>query len=168
MLRSPYLHASLFLSALLWPLWKPGTWWDTTLTVIPSLLSFSIAGFAMYLAVGDAQFRALIAHKDDDQADEEPSDFVKFTATFMHFIVVQIVALLVALVAKAAFLVRAPDVLSLPLIIEALRLPFWFVGFAVFLYALFTALATTVELFRLAGILDKFLRLSPPPDDPQS
>src|SRR5947207_15899152 len=59
---------------------------------------FTLAGYAMLIAFGDERFKALLTAPS---AEHPASAFMAINATFMHFLVVQIVALLVAIVAKS-------------------------------------------------------------------
>lgn len=135
-IKSPYLHASLVF-ALFVPLSKIKDWYDVPLDVLPSVLGFSLAGYAMFLAFGDEAFRRLWAGKHPDGKE---SPFMGMNARFLHFIVVQILAILLALNAKARELEGGFIA---------------YLSYAAFLYSLFTALATGIELFRCSRMFDK-------------
>lgn len=146
--RSPYLHIALALLALTWGAWSQPVWWDQVIDVLPNLLGFTLGGFAMFLGFGDEKFRALLAEPDED-APDEPSIYVSLCATFVHFIVVQVLALLFAVVAKSLwFCVSWPE--SLRPMIAALNLAGGAVGYGLFLYAITSVLAATMHVFRIA------------------
>ena len=149
LLRSPYLHTAALLLVFTWGSWSEPQWWDQVIDVLPNLLGFSLGGFAMFLGFGDEKFRSLLAEPDED-APGEPSIYVTLCASFAHFIIIQILALLWALLAKSWWIV-----VPWP---EAIRtlLP-WFnlfggaIGYGLFLYAITSALAATMFVFRIAS-----------------
>lgn len=148
LLRSPYLHLAFILLAVTYPIWSAPEWWDQVISVVPNLLGFTLGGFAMFLGFGDEKFRALLAEPDEDDPDA-PSLYVGLCATFVHFIVVQVAALAFALVAKAwwfPFPWPAPILEILPV----LNLIGGAVGFGLFLYAITSAVAATMHVFRMA------------------
>jgi hypothetical protein len=74
-----------------------GRWWDTPVAVLPSLIGFTLGGYAILLAFGDEEFKSVFAGATTKNKD---SPYVIVSATFMHFIVVQVIALLIALAAE--------------------------------------------------------------------
>jgi hypothetical protein len=139
LIKSPYLHVSIALSFVI-PLWKMDDWYDVPLDVIPSILGFSLAGYAMFLAFGDENFRSLLAGNYDDG---KASPFMRFNSTFLHFIIVQVIAILLSVNAKVRDLEGG---------IVA------FFSCVVFAYSLLTALATAVEVYRCSRMFDAFAK----------
>lgn len=119
------------------PLWmKTGedgrVWAQVAVEVIPSLLGFSIGGMAITLAFSNSQiFKAVI------QGGKKDSLFVKTIANFFHFILVQTLALLLAIFCKA----YSSTVLS-------------FFGFWFFCYGILIALATSGMLLQTARVFN--------------
>lgn len=147
--RSPYLHAAGVLLVLTWGTWSEPHWWDQVIGVLPNLLGFSLGGFAMFLGFGDEKFRALLAEPDEDEPGA-PSIYVSLCASFAHFIVVQMLALVWAILVKSWWFV-----FDWPYgIREALP---WLnvlggaLGYGLFLYAITSALAAAMYVFRVAG-----------------
>lgn len=104
-LASPYLHLALFLTIISWRYWLSGTWSDLAIAVLPPLLGFALASYALLLAFGEEDFRRFMAMPTpDDYADENgpsTSKLLILSATFMHFLFVQVIALLLVIIAKA-------------------------------------------------------------------
>jgi len=143
LIRSPYLHAAAFLTVLIAiPMWNRAAfkegWYDTCLTVVPSLLGFTLGGYAILMAFGDERFRRAISGPDPDGT---PSPFMVVNAAFVHFIVIQAVSLLVALVSKAWEWKTG---------IAAL------VGLTLLIYAIFAALAAALAILNLASWFDRY------------
>lgn len=144
LVTSPYLHISFILMLLLFPAWQSPGWWDTVLFVMPSVLGFSLGGYAIWLAIGDPRFHAIIA---GGSADGETSPYLDVSAAFAHFIVLQFAAIITAL-AASAHAVEDPGWFLLSL---------WALSYWLFLYALLLALATGLMVFQVATWYDEFM-----------
>jgi len=158
-MKSIYFWSAIFLTALLYPAWMEADWWDDVLAIMPSLLGFSLGGFAMWVAIGDEKFKRLIAGEDKPEEGEkaEASPFMQANATFAHFILLQLLSILLALIAKSYNFVPPSDHWLLLVFGENLRV-FTLVSYAsayfVFLYALMTAFAAVLALFRVSSWYD--------------
>ena len=101
LIKSPYLHISIVLSLVCWPVWLRGyetwSWFDLAISVIPNLLGFSLGGYAILLAFGNDQFLKLIAGTEEG---ESVSPYIEVNAAFIHFIFMQIISLVTALAAN--------------------------------------------------------------------
>lgn len=158
-LRSRYLRWSLAFAIVLVPAWWQAKWWAVTLQVLPNIVGFSIAGFAIWLAFGDEQFKSLLAEKDHDR---EVSDYMEISATFAHFVLVQILAIAFAVAGGA--LLEKDNPLSLaatwaanwPTEFALFQGAFGFVGFFLFAYAIGTAIAAVMAIFRVARLYAYF------------
>lgn len=175
LMRSPYIHLSLILLALTWNTWWAPTcvaggncaaWWDQNLSVLPNVLGFTLGGFAIFIGFGDEKFRALLADPDPQESGGEtlPTMYLSLCATFVHFILVQALALLSAVIAKAWWFYTP--------VVDPIRdwLP-WMnalggvIGYGLFLYALTSVVAATMHVFRIAMMYSqfrKYLGTSPP------
>lgn len=153
MLTSPYFWLAAILTAGCYPLWLGGDWWDISVSVVPSLLGFSIGGFAIFLAFGDERFRMLISGPDDSG---RLSPFLAVCVQFSHFVVVQAVALLYAMIAKAI------EPLECKLVDNLLGM----IGVMSLFYSLTLALAAFASLLKLARSYDRFAGKAkqPPPE----
>lgn len=142
---SPYLHASVLITVITAPLWSEAGWWDLVLAVMPNVLGFSLGGYAIWLAIGDDRFRSIIAGGSRDGKTTSP--FLGVNSAFVHFIVLQVVSILLALLASA-YPSETPNVLVALI---------WGLFFGVFVYALMSALAATLTIFRAATWYEKYL-----------
>lgn len=151
LLKSPYLHISVALAIVCFPLWVQSGWWNLVISVIPSILGFSLGGFAIFLAIGDARFRALTAGSTKRNGAERCSPFMSMNATFVHFIVLQFFSLILAIVSSA---IPWPDGC---MVLRLLVWVIWFFAFLIFVYAVVSALAAAMVIFRNADLYDRFL-----------
>lgn len=158
--KSAYLHVALFALVLMLPFWLREPWWEQPISVIPSLIGFTLGGLALFMGFGDDGFRKMLAQQDDPNS---PSSFMVISASFVHFIVVQIIALFAALLAKAwTFYYPWPEELR-PLITVG-RWVWGALGYGLFLYALTSALAATMSIFRIGSWYELHKQQSDEPD----
>lgn len=154
---SPYLHISLALTIVLHRFWMHEPWWELSISVLPSIIGFALGGYAIWLGFGDEKFRALLSQKDPS---ESHSPYMVVSATFAHFIIVQMLALLLAVIAKGTNYALSPNdiignfaiAIGSDLNLFANFAPVLYgTGFLFFSYALMTAIAATFALFRITG-----------------
>lgn len=160
-LFSPYLHAALLLTVALNHSWVAEPWWKTASSILPNMVGFAIGGYAIWLGFGDADFRKILTKKKDGGT----SPYVVISASFAHFILIQLGALLLSIVADGLDFALDPKcglgkILfqvfgSVAFVHEWLTPIGNFVGFLLFMYALTSALATSMAVFRLTTILER-------------
>ena len=172
MLRSPYLHLAGLILALTWNTWwapqcgKDGAcvgWWDQNISVLPNLLGFTLGGFAIFIGFGDEKFRAILADPEPEQPGKPATDnsntlsnlYIGLCASFVHFILVQAIALLFAIVAKSWWF-YTPYMDSFRGWLPALNAVGGAIGYGLFLYALTCVLAATMHVFRIAKMYARF------------
>lgn len=155
---SYFFYGAILLSALLYPHWSTTGWWDTVLSVMPNLLGFTLGGFAMWVAVGDENFKATIAGVSKDNPDDI-SPFMEVNATFAHFIFLQIFSIIFALINKAYDVALSQDhvlVLLFGSHLNVATLLFYYFSYFVFIYALLSAIASVLALFRVSHWYDDY------------
>jgi hypothetical protein len=154
LIRSPFLWAAVFITGLLYPKWSQPLWWNDVLSIMPNMLGFTLGGYAMWMAIGDDKFRTLIS---GERPSGTPSPYMTVNALFVHFILLQITAILLALVAQAYDFPLPPD----SVFRNALDGSFYtlvsigsFLSYFVFIYAILSALAATLALLRVSRWYD--------------
>lgn len=158
LLISPYLHLSILLAGAAWPLWSVPGWWDVILSIIPSILGFTVGGFAIVLALGTGDFGAALSSARKPDKDPLDSMMGKLSAAFCHFILVQFTAVLLALLAKG--FVTAPAPSFAPWLAEtSIRRLFWGWSFFCGVYALSLAVSTAHWIFTCIKLLIKYQKL---------
>jgi hypothetical protein len=150
LIRSPYLALAVVISAICHPVWSQPKftpeWHSLPLEIIPNMLGFTLGGYAILLAFGDKEFLKLIS--GTREGDEKPSPFMVINGAFVHFIVLQVLSLLFALIALS----------------RGINTGFFAaVGFTVFVYAILTAIAATFAIMNVSNSFDIFN--NPPPTD---
>jgi hypothetical protein len=143
--------------------WAEANWWADVLSALPNLLGFSLAGFAIFIGFGDERFRSILAQPEGNAA--QPTIYVSLCATFVHFIIIQIFALIFAIVAKSWWF-YAPWIDPVREFLPKMNLVAGCLGYGLFLYALTSVLAATMHVFRIASMYESYQRSvsnSPPP-----
>lgn len=163
LLTSPFLHLSIAITICFKDAWlsQESMWWTDVTSVIPNMLGFTLGGYAIWLAIGDDKFRQLLSGEDEDGT---PSPFMELNSAFVHFIVVQVIALLYAFGAHAfsgstnVYSFSHIDCEILKGILEPVaNHGFAFVGYLLFIYALFTALAVTLQIMNYSRWYDQYV-----------
>ena len=96
LLCSPYLHASLVLTIVTWGFrTSSASASDIAISVLPNLLGFTVGALAIVLAFSSAAVFEALAEKGKPK-----SFFMRLTGSLIHFILVQVLALISAIVAK--------------------------------------------------------------------
>jgi hypothetical protein len=163
LVTSPYLHLALVVSASCYAVWSVSGWWQTVQGILPNLLGFTLGGYALVMGLGSDKFRKLISGprklKPQD-AKEGASLFLRMSANFVHFVLVQVMALLAAILAGSMNAHAPPGSWIAALLGQRLThvacLGVWFCGFTLFVYALLSALAATMAVFRFTQWIDEF------------
>ena len=120
---------------------SPWDWQDTVITTLPSILGFSVGGYAILVGFGDATFRSILCRKMEE---ESISLYMRVNASLLHFILVQSLALLYAVLTKA---LHINDILV-----------FSFFGTTLYIYALAVIISTCLAVLHLANWLDIMTR----------
>ncbi|MDP0501846.1 MAG: hypothetical protein Q7P63_17265 [Verrucomicrobiota bacterium JB022] len=113
LLKSPYFHIALLLTWLSQSIWaKPG-WWAIILETHPAILGFSVAGLGFVLSFGTNGHKfvnILCATSEANHKKESLRSPLGIAGgVFIHFIFMQFLALLLAIAAKTAYQLPAPD-----------------------------------------------------------
>lgn len=147
LLRSSYFWLGLVTTALLFPAWSKQGWWSDVLSLLPNLLGFSLGGFAILLAVGDDGFKKLIAGTENG----ESSPYMDACTAFVHFIFLQVIALLIALVAKTYSSILPGCLPKVSLVTMSA------IGYFIFIYSIYCTLAAVFAIFRVADWFDNYI-----------
>ncbi len=157
LLFSPYFHIAL-VGAFIITCFGDGSsfdWQQITLQIIPNLLGFTLAGFAILLSFGDREFLSLL-FKDisinQEVKDEPYSYFDKFSTAFLHFILMQGLVLLLALITQ-----------SIHCNSNGLANFLNFFGILLLLYAVSLSIATALAIYQTMNLFKTFISKQTPP-----
>ena len=137
LLDSLYLWIAIFLGILI-ALFGDNNWdWKSdVLTIIPSILGFTLGGYAILVGFGDTNFFNIICGK---KGDEKASLYMRVNSSFLHFIIVQFLSIFYTIIMSALntenFILKT-------------------IGIILFLYALLTIVSTSFSVLRLANWFD--------------
>lgn len=145
-LTSIYFLAALIFTLLCFKAWfvknENWAWFDLSTSVLPNILGFTLGGYAILLAFGSSKFMEVIA--GDNEKKDDISPFMKINATFLHFIIVQVIAL----------------ILSAFALVWDLRTGFVaFFGYLSFSYAIMVSVAAAFAILRLASWYNEFITI---------
>jgi len=154
LLSSPYFHAAIILS-LPGAWWAPGAWPEKVEAIVPSLLGLSLAGYAILLALGSGDFFEKIRKP---KANGRPSTLEGISTAFLHFVIVQALALVMALLypvlVEAAPALRGwMQDLGYPWAYVTLKLVLGFVGWLGLFYSVTCMIALSFRLYRMIQLV---------------
>nr|WP_318379971.1 hypothetical protein [uncultured Enterobacter sp.]DAI87056.1 MAG TPA: hypothetical protein [Caudoviricetes sp.] len=162
-LKSSYFWCALLMTAILYPSWSHQGWWNDILSLMPNLLGFSLGGFAMWIAIGDESFKKIITGDETNSSGEvESSPYMSVNATFVHFILLQLLTIITALVTKAYSSILINNTFMNYYLGEHykhLLLASSFVAYFIFIYSVFAALAAVLAIFRVSSWYNTFMTL---------
>lgn len=165
---SPYTHAALIVTILCWSKWHGENWTATPLAVLPALLGFTLAAYALFLGFGDESFRKFLANVGTPEpggADTQESILMGVSAIFMHFVVVQVFALICVIVGEANPFASLGWSNAIVHILERLHIPHGaphlvgaFVGLFAFNLSIFMAFAAAIDIYHATGWYVRYTR----------
>lgn len=153
--RSPFLWLSVALLVPTYNFWFTKPWWDQVISVLPNLLGFTLGGFAVFLSLGDEKFKSVISGADPAE-NGAPSPYLAICASFLHFVLVQGVALLFAIVVKATSFDATVEFAGITHPFQATRFIADAFGYWLFIYGLSLACAAALGIFQVAHLFDEY------------
>lgn len=154
-LISPYFHLSIVLTFLNYGSWWSPGWWDLVISTVPTILGFTLAGLAVFLGM-DSGFSRFLA----SDPYEEVSPLTALVTAFVHFVITQAMAVLLAITMKSAnfVIVGMPEWYYDGMFY--LNKIAWFLGFAIYMYAMLQIFSATFAIFRATGWYQSYIRSS--------
>lgn len=159
--KSRYFWCAFLMTVILYPSWSHQGWWNDILSLMPNLLGFSLGGFAMWIAIGDEAFKKIITGDEKSESGEvEYSPYMSVNATFVHFILLQLLTIITALVTKAYSSILINNAFMyyyLGVFYKYALLTFSFFAYFIFVYSVFSALAAVLAIFRVSSWYNTFM-----------
>lgn len=159
---SPYTHLALLTTVACWGVWHGTSWTGVPLAVLPALLGFTLAAYALLLGFGDESFRKFLASSGEPDREGHDSTtestLMGVSAVFLHFVVVEIVALICAIVGEANPFASLGWSNAIAGVLKHIGLPpgaphhiFAFFGLFAFNLSIFMALAAAIDIYHATG-----------------
>jgi len=143
---------ALAISFICWPAWLAPDWWEKAISVLPSLLGFTLGGFAIFLGFGSDQFKELIARKD-----EAKSEYLSVSSTFLFIVSVQVIGLLYAIICESLWVPTPIWLKHISPVLPFLNYIAWFVGFFLYVLGIVLSLRAAIRIFRVSRWYNSFL-----------
>lgn len=167
-IKSFYFWASIIITSLCYSFWSTDKdWFLIPLSGLPSLLGFALGGYGVWLSVGNPKLKKLLSLSFEKNSVH--SDFLVVNATFVHFIILQVISFIYLLVLKANSIGNLLNYLKLKyplnytdciaIIIDFLKIFAHGFGFLIFVYSIITMLAATFAIFNIAIITDEINKI---------
>lgn len=157
---STYLLLSAVITIIVSPFWISDESLELPIQILPSIIGFTLAGFAILLAFGDTEFLKKLSYRED----KDHSPFYKFSSTFVIFIIVQTCSLLLSIFVKGWFSKEINKPIMEMFSVNSFFYS-WFIimkyifhasTFFVFIYSLLLVVAAAVEIFRIVKWLEDY------------
>jgi hypothetical protein len=151
---SPFFHLAVLAAILCAREWLTPAWSDLPLTVLPSLLGFALAAYALLLAFGDEGFREFMAVPAPSRRDPavKTSRSLAVSATFLHFVIIQVIALGFAVLGRSHVLGRVQSIAHHLGHSGFFSLPAWYIVRDVFAFVSFTAFTLAITMSLAAAL----------------
>ncbi|MER9236602.1 hypothetical protein NKI56_32080 [Mesorhizobium sp. M0622] len=150
--QSPLFQIAFIITALNYTKWFHEDWVELALTLLPTLLGFSLGTYAiLFSLLGDKLKEALSAARDKNGT----SRLTEVNTTFFHFIFIQVLAIVWAFIFSGSSLVDLVDALkaSWPSVVSIYRIVYLigsFSGYLLMLYSVLLTLGAAMAVYRLA------------------
>jgi hypothetical protein len=161
--RSIYFRVSLIAPFFLSPYWVYNAWWNEIPNLLPSMLGVTIGGYAIFIAVGDPKFLKILA-KAGKASIEGKSVLLRSSASFVHFVVFQIISIFIWLILNAVYSdsvnMHAYEFVKIHANVgvccKFLIFMLHYFGFAIFVYSILCVLALVMNVFRVIYWFDRY------------
>lgn len=131
LIKSPYVRYSLILSILLNFGSEKEKWVELTTNMLPNIVGFCIAAYAILMSVNNEKFIKILSDKYND----ETPPFLSLSASFCHFVIIQMITIVYA---------------ALFSIFEFKNFLLNLIGLFLFSYSLMLVFATTLMIFSIS------------------
>jgi hypothetical protein len=161
---------SVLVTAFSYSRWLRGDWASGSVSLLPSLLGFSLGTYAILFSLITARVKGAMRAVKDGRSI---SALEQVNATFFHFIFVQVIGLLWALASQGTALFDLASWLSLrwPIaltVFEIARVAGAAIGFLLLIYSVTLMIGAALAIYRLALIADPAEQAPAPPGTPEN
>lgn len=150
--HSIYVRISILVTAIAWRSSFSELWVKYSVSILPNIIGFSIAAIAIITVIGDDGFRRRMSQVNT--LHDEESDLTVMLASFVWFILIQITAILFAIIFSSKPFPFSCNLWGNNCITwnYYVNLSFSFVGMFLFIYSLSLVIASVFMTFHLFRI----------------
>lgn len=145
LIRSAYFWISLTVSALCWRFVPTQSWPDLAKDILPQLAGFSVAAYALFFAVLDERSRKALREPAEQLGGRSP--LLILASSISHAVIVQIIAVLVALTYSSKPFPSINAEVS-----RVVNLSFGALGLFLLIYGVTLVLAAVLSIFKILEI----------------
>lgn len=149
---STYFIAAVIITIINFGAWSKPGWWDIVISTSPTILGFTLAGLAVFLGM-DSGFSKIIAGEEDGKR----SPYGGLVSAFVHFIIVQAIAFILALTHKSLFFTLdfAPNWWDS--LVQFGNPIFWFIGYLIYMYSVTQIIAAAFAVLRASNWYESYI-----------
>jgi len=151
---SPFIWLSLVITLFSYTFWSGDKWIDTPLSILPNLLGFNLASYSIWLAFGNQKLNRILSKVKDGNSY---SKYMEINTSFIHFILVQIICLILSISIKTINLSNYLNLANCNCLSEAVVALNGFIFF-LFFYSIFCMFAAILGFVGIASGLDAIYR----------
>lgn len=154
-LASPIFFISLIITLINYSQWwTEAKWISKSKSLIPSLLGFSLGTYAVLFSLISSKLRETLA---EVKSNNGVSYLASVNATFIHFIIIQVVALSWAFLYEGTLLRDVFKIINgicsyADIVFVLLSLAGSFIGYLLLVYSFLLTIAASIAVYRLALI----------------
>lgn len=97
LIASPFIWLALAITFFSQRFWLVNSWIDIPIAMLPTLLGFNVASYSVWLAFGNEKLNRILSKQKEDRVS---SMFMEVNASFIHFILTQILCLILVVLIK--------------------------------------------------------------------
>jgi hypothetical protein len=155
--NSAYLRIALGLSLLAWPYVVTEKWVSSAVTILPALIGFSVAAYAIFFVILNEEDRRKLSRPMPSDPVRSPLSMLLSTISFA--VLIQLTALIYAIIFDGK---PFPTLQAFSGLYKYTNMFFSAIGILLLMYGLTLVAATVLTLFRLVGIKSKVSSATPP------
>lgn len=154
-ITSPIFALALLITCLSYNSWKTAAWVTQAQAILPNMLGFSLGTYSILLTLLNERMREAMTSA---MSAKGISALSSVNATFLHFILVQILAILWSFQYQGSWLFDLFAAIDTSVFPNAMKLFSYlmitgsFVGNLLFMYALSLAISAAMSVYRLATL----------------
>lgn len=149
-LKSFFFYLAIGITWINYPIWSKPDWWNQVTSILPTILGFTIAAFAIFLSLGNKIFKNAVHRR---RMQGRVPLYLKICAMFAHQVFVQAIAVVLAIVLPALYQRPIPQSEFMVKLNEWARWGLWAVSYFLFVYGVLLVVAGGMNIFSVATLI---------------